>query len=347
MKIRKLNGFLYQTTFTCQSTDLLKLLELEKFYREKNIQSKIMSSEFSPANNLWSKWVDNSFFSVSANSISFLSGFSNGYSQSQRFLNTSKNFKFRVNQFFYHFKSLVKTIFRFQNDDDLMDESYLKKKFQRLYPNQFTKNFKNYSFNQMFHSNPLAFLVHLEFFIQNKFDKSNEKKVLEIGPGMCIGPALMKYFNKKNKFVLVDLKETMMIGYCFLKYFFPELKILLPQDFSGNLNFKKFDVLFIFPYQLKLLKNRSFDLATNSSSFQEMDIQVVNAYLNQIDRVLKQNGIFSSSNCSPSRYFPDNKFENYELKNLDIILKRKLEFAQSISSMPKPFKNSLLLCKKK
>tara|TARA_A100001388_G_scaffold271382_1_gene250120 strand:- start:656 stop:1699 length:1044 start_codon:yes stop_codon:yes gene_type:complete len=347
MKIRKLNGFLYQTTFKCQSTDLLKLLELEKFYREKNIQSKITSSEFSPATNLWSKWVDNSFFSVSANSISFLSGFSNGYSQSQRFLNTNKNVKFRVNQFFYHFKSLVRTISGLRNDDDLMNKSYLKKKFQKFYPDKFTKNFMNPLFNQIFESNPLAFLVHLEFFIQNKFDKLNANKILEIGPGMCTGPALMKYFNKNNKFVLVDLKETMMIGYCFLKYFFPELKILLPQEFSGNLNFKKFDVLFIFPYQLKRLKKRSFDLATNSSSFQEMDLQVVNSYLNQIDRVLKKNGIFSSSNCSPSRYFPDNRYDNYKLKNLDIISKREFPFARAISSMPKPFKNHLLLCKKK
>ena len=347
MKIRKLNGFLYQTTFTSQSSDLLKLLELEKFYREKKIQLKIINSEFSPATNLWSKWVDNSFFSISANSVSFLSGFSNGYSQSQRFLNTSKNVKFRVNQFFYHLKSLVRTISGLQNDDDLMNKSYLKKQFKRFYPDKFSQSFKNPLFNKIFQSNPIAFLVHLEFFIQNKFDKLHAKTILEIGPGMCVSPALMKYFNKSNKFVLVDLKETMMIGYCFLKYFFPELKILLPQDFSENLNFKKFDVLFIFPYQLKRLKKKSFDLATNSSSFQEMDIKVVNAYLNQIDRVLKQNGIFSSSNCSPSRYFPDNRYENYKLKNFDIILKKKLEFAQTISSMPKPYRNSLLLCKKK
>ncbi len=163
---------------------------------------------------------------------------------------------------------------------------------------------------------------------------------------MCVGAALMRFFNKSNKFVLVDLKERMMIGYCFLKYFFPELKILLPQDFSGNLNFKKFDVFFLFPHQLKYLNNRSFDVATNYSSFQEMDIKVVNAYLNQFDRVLKKNGIFLSSNCSPSRYFPDNNYENYKLKNFEIILKNNLKFIEGYSSMPKPFKNSLLLWKK-
>tara|TARA_B100000989_G_C19486780_1_gene447856 strand:+ start:292 stop:1335 length:1044 start_codon:yes stop_codon:yes gene_type:complete len=347
VKIRKLNGFLYQTTFRCESDDLLKLLELEKFYRKKNIQSKIMTSEFSPATNLWTKWIDNYFFSVSANSISFLGGFSNGYSQSQRFLNTSKNIKFRVNQFFYHFKSLVRTISGLRNDDDLVNKSYLKKQFKKIYPEKFSKDFQNLLFNQIFQSNPLIFLTHLEYFIQNKFHKSNDKKVLEIGSGSCISPALMKYFNKDNKFVLVDLKETMMIGYCFLKFFFPELKILLPQDFSGDLNFKKFDVLFIFPNQLKLLKNGSFDLATNCSSFQEMDIQVVNAYLNQIDRVLKQDGIFSSSNCSPSRYFSDNRYENYKLKNFDIISKKKLKFVETIAIMPKPYRNSLLVCKKK
>ena len=79
-----------------------------------------------------------------------------------------------------------------------------------FYSNEFSENFQNPLFNQILQSNPLAFFAHLEFFIQNKFDKLSEKKILEIGPGMCIGPALMKYFNKSNKFVLVDLKETMI-----------------------------------------------------------------------------------------------------------------------------------------
>ena len=70
---------------------------IRKILQRKKIQSKIYNSEFSPAMNLWEKWVDNSFFSMSSNSISFLSGFRNGHSQSQRFLDTNDNIKFRIN----------------------------------------------------------------------------------------------------------------------------------------------------------------------------------------------------------------------------------------------------------
>ncbi len=172
MKLRKINGFLYQTTFSCQSDDIRKLLELEKFYREKKIQSKIYNSEFSPAMNLWKKWVENSFFSMSSNSISFLSGFRNGHSQSQRFLDTNDNIKFRINQLYYNFISLIKTIIKLPNNDDLMIENdNLKNRFHRFYPNKFIQNFKNPLFKKIFKSNSVATLAHLECFVHSKFDR--------------------------------------------------------------------------------------------------------------------------------------------------------------------------------
>lgn len=164
-----------------------------------------------------------------------------------------------------------------------------------------------------------VYLRMLEVFNLAKLSKP-PIRVVEIGGGSCVNAALM-ISTYGCKYTIIDLPETIPVGFALLKSVFPMLRIALPDvvsdyfnagmDFDTLLN--DFDVIFMLPYQADGIGGDQMDAAFNVSSFQEMEIEVVNEYLSLLRRILKQGGYLLLENLRVSREVSGNSFDRYGL----------------------------------
>jgi len=145
-------------------------------------------------------------------------------------------------------------------------------------------------------------------------------KVVEIGGGSCVNAALM-IGAYGCKYTIIDLPETIPAGFALLKAIFPTLRIALPDVVHQHLQagkdlvalFAEFDVVFMLPYQTDAIAGDQMDCAFNVSSFQEMEISVVNEYLSLLQRILRPGGHLLLENLKVSREVPGNSFDRYAL----------------------------------
>lgn len=154
---------------------------------------------------------------------------------------------------------------------------------------------------------------------------SSPKSVIEIGAGAAVLASLMRSAFD-CKYVIVDLPETISIGYAYLKTGFPESRVALPnvvwrelvsgETFESLLS--RYDIIFILPFQMKQLPTAWFDMGVNVSSFQEMNIDVVNEYLSLLRRIIKPGGSLVLENLKKSRETNENKFDGYCLDRFEL-----------------------------
>jgi len=185
--------------------------------------------------------------------------------------------------------------------------------------------FKSPSLHKVFlESHGFVYLRMLEVFNLAELC-SPPTAVIEVGGGACVQAAIM--INAYNsKYVIIDLPETIAAGFAYLKTVFPDLRIALPdlvataiqegEDFESI--FERYDVVFLLPYQVDFLPNARFDLAINISSFQEMNIQVVNEYLKLFQRVVCPDGQLILENLKISRETSGNSFDRYCLDGFSV-----------------------------
>jgi putative sugar O-methyltransferase len=166
-----------------------------------------------------------------------------------------------------------------------------------------------------------AYLRMLELYNLIEADK-DVNMVIEVGGGSCVnGAVLIGAFG--CKYTVIDLPESISVGFSLLKAVFPELKIALPDVIHDHiaaekdfrLLYEEYDVVFMLPYQTDLIEDGIFNMAFNVSSFQEMNIDVVNEYLSLFHRVLKPGGSLILENLKFSREVKGNSFENYQLND--------------------------------
>ena len=93
-----------------------------------------------------------------------------------------------------------------------------------------------------------------------------------------------------------------------------------------------------------MVKN-NIDIAMNVSSFQEMNLETVNNYINLLEKKLKVNGQFISVNQTKAFYIPNNNVENWKLSKFNVE-KHDLRFInnRNLTLMNKNFKQVLLNC---
>lgn len=121
--------------------------------------------------------------------------------------------------------------------------------------------------------------------------------ILEIGGGYGVMAEIMMNKDSKNYFIC-DLEETLNLAELYLNYFtkYNILKINSPGDID-KLKLDK-DEKNIFLCDIKnffqLKENIKFDIIINSCSFNEMDQEMLNQYLNKISSY--KNSIISCSN---------------------------------------------------
>jgi putative sugar O-methyltransferase len=120
--------------------------------------------------------------------------------------------------------------------------------------------------------------------------------VCEIGSGT--GNLASLFFpHFKTKLILIDLPKTLLFSYTNLSQLFPSAKILLPNEVEKvGFDLGKYDIIMITPDQISKIPDETVDLTVNISSMQEMKKETIESYFDLMDRIIKPNGYFFTSN---------------------------------------------------
>ena len=122
----------------------------------------------------------------------------------------------------------------------------------------------------------------------NRFKILKENShILEIGAGSGRMADTILSINNKNKYVICDVPVAIYISYYRLKKRFKEKKIELAIDIDNQNDLgdciKKNDLVFIFPHQLKFIKNKIFDLTIAISCLHEMEKKTLKFIMHNIN----------------------------------------------------------------
>ena len=127
--------------------------------------------------------------------------------------------------------------------------------------------------------------------IEENINLTKVKKILEIGAGSGRFAQTILTFNKNIKLIICDIPPAIYISYKRLKKVFKNKKIKLCFDCCNNKNFEKYlnqnDILFIFPHQIKLLKENMVDLTIAIDCIHEMDKKTIKYYFQNINNFSK------------------------------------------------------------
>lgn len=149
-----------------------------------------------------------------------------------------------------------------------------------------------------------------------------DKSVVVIGDGWGIMSTLLLEMNLAKRVILVNLNKTLLVDLIYIKTILPEIienSILLEkkEDIS-KIGREKFIAIRADNYEL--IKNLSKDVVINIASFQEMNIEVVNNYLNYIESNDKEVVLYHCNRIS--KELPDGQITSLN----DYIFKKKREY---------------------
>jgi putative sugar O-methyltransferase len=120
--------------------------------------------------------------------------------------------------------------------------------------------------------------------------------VCEIGSGTG-NLASLFFYHFKTKLILIDLPQTLLFSYSYLSQLIPSAKILLPNEIEKEgFDLGKYDIIMISPDQISQIPDDTVDLTVNISSMQEMTKETIESYFDMMDRIIKPNGYFFTSN---------------------------------------------------
>lgn len=121
-------------------------------------------------------------------------------------------------------------------------------------------------------------------------DYDSIESVMEIGAGGCGQVEVLKKLYPHLTFFLFDIPPQLYVGEQYLKSIFPNDVISYRE--TRNMNEAPINIkgkIFIFaPWHLEKIKNLSYDLFWNSSSFQEMTSEIVLNYLKFVNKQTKK-----------------------------------------------------------
>ena len=141
-------------------------------------------------------------------------------------------------------------------------------------------------------------------------DFSKIRTVFEIGGGFgAFAHTILQWFPNIRKYLYLDIPPTLYVGTQYLKHFFGN--DVIDYTATRKLDTIRFstddsrEILAICPWQIEKVED-SFDFFWNSSSFQEMPLNVVSNYANNIGRLFKKNkhakmGVFFYKGGNPEK----------------------------------------------
>ena len=304
MRVSSLDKPMFQSAYQIEVAESEQLLEYLLWCRRTDVHDQISSSGFGSSSPTWAEWVQQTFVGFSSNRLLIQSG----HRVASAFLvdpcvTPSSNLGVR---------SFVRSILSsltgkyLVKDGPRSVEKYLAA-FQEYYPD-FEIPEAHRAFVEM---HPLSYFFTCESYLLRE-ERSEPRSILEVGAGAGVNVCIYLSMHPGLSVSIVDLPETIPVGYAFLKSVFPSLRVRLPHE-TAECESADYDVNYYLPHQVDLIESDQHDLAFNHSSFQEMDLEVVNSYLGLIHRALKAGGVFCSLNVEQSRYRLDNRIESYDL----------------------------------
>ena len=124
-------------------------------------------------------------------------------------------------------------------------------------------------------------LLNLLKVINNKF--------LEIGAGSGRTAKTILSIKNNIKYVIADIPPAINISYENLKKIFPRKKISFAFEINDKKNLQneleKNDVLFIFPHQIKLFKEKTFDIVLAIDCLHEMEKKIIKIYMSIFQQI--------------------------------------------------------------
>lgn len=154
-----------------------------------------------------------------------------------------------------------------------------------------------------FGKNRKDFTIYKSIFILNDLINSvtnidiNNKKIIEIGPGVGnLIRTISTNFNN-NKYYLVDLDISLLFSILNIINRFPNANYLLPNELNEYDNSKRYNFIFLSTSQINFIKKNSIDIAFNTMSFQEMSLDEINKYFILLRKILKKNNLFYCMNA--------------------------------------------------
>ena len=138
---------------------------------------------------------------------------------------------------------------------------------------------------------------------------------LEIGSGIGLLSVKLKKLFPNSKIISIDLPEVNCLQQYYHSQAFPKSKIFNYQLFKekGINNFfkKNFDFAFLPPWAINSIKNDSIDMTINIHSMMEMNVEAVDEYMKNINRIVKKDGFFYCVN----RYMKNNSNRPIKIKD--------------------------------
>lgn len=115
--------------------------------------------------------------------------------------------------------------------------------------------------------------------------------ILELGAGSGRVAETILTLNKNIKYVICDIPLALWISYCRLREAFPVKKIKLCCDINSRDEIEKAinenEILFIFPHQINLFKEKIFDIFLAIDCLHEMDKKTISKYMDLVDKYSK------------------------------------------------------------
>ena len=278
------DGFL--TVCDCSKPDRQKLLQFIQFLNDTDAREKTRKTPFSPSAATWDEWASKSFLGFSSDRIILKTGFSFGLSirtNSPTVEHETKTSTLRKRLRYLRMALSPPSILAARHSPEEFQELH-----RRFYPNCEYPDGES----ELLQIAPLQYVLAREMIalMEGAIPPAN---VLEIGSGIGVTAAMHMLRCATKTITLIDLPETFYVSYIFLRHVLPDVKISLPHEFDPAGEQEENSIRLILPHQALELPGSVFDRAINMSSFQEMDIGTINAYLNIGARLLVPGGSFA------------------------------------------------------
>ncbi|MCZ8344725.1 MAG: putative sugar O-methyltransferase [Leptospira sp.] len=185
-------------------------------------------------------------------------------------------------------------------------------------------------------------------FLMNKLENQNwfskDRTVAVIGDGFCSMSLLLLLTGFAKKVVLVNLSKTLLVDLIFLKKYIDRksgLSFALIQESPNNTEENSFDLVALQATRHEIIQSMPIDLFINIASMQEMDIDVISAYFQDMREVAKKQDSYFYCCNRIEKTFPDGttvRFGDYPWSNLDqVIVDELCPWHQKYYSLKPPF----------
>ena len=203
----------------------------------------------------------------------------------------------------------------------------LKRYTRHHYNRQFLKNIKSNALSivntqrRAFDLDVLRHCLTIDFLNHHKI-LGKDKTVVVIGDGWGIMSTLLLKMKLVKRLILINLNKTLLVDLIYLKTILPEIiensVLLEKKEDISKLGGEKLIAIRADNYEL--IKNLSKDVVINIASFQEINIDVVNNYLNYIESNDKEVILYHCNRIS--KELPDGQISSIN----GYIFKKKMKY---------------------